>query len=103
MSSGEDLFGLLLERVKAFANRAPTESAARTRARLIRVATKQFQENGYRRTSIDEIAREAGVAKGTVYVHFRNKAELLLFAIVDEKERYIQRSRHLLTSSGTPT
>lgn len=49
-----------------------------------------FQTRGFRHTSVDEIAREAGVAKGTVYVHFKDKQELLLHAIAEEKKHFLQ-------------
>ena len=37
-----------------------------------------FERLGYRRTSVDEVARQAGVAKGTVYLYFKTKADLLV-------------------------
>src|SRR5690606_22159169 len=40
---------------------------------------------GYRKTSMDEVAAGAGVAKGTLYTYFANKNELLMSAIALEK------------------
>ena len=37
---------------------------------------KLFSQYGYRRTSIDDIAREAEIAKGTVYLSFKSKEEI---------------------------
>ncbi len=48
------------------------------------VARKLFYERGYYRTTVDDIAREAGVAKGTVYLYFKSKVELLLNIIEAE-------------------
>ncbi len=48
--------------------------------RIIVAAEKLFSENGYRRTSIAEIARLSEVAEGTVYEYFESKEDLL-FAI----------------------
>ena len=45
------------------------------RERVLRAATSQFLTRGYR-SSVDEIARRAGVAKQTVYQHFPSKDEL---------------------------
>src|SRR5262249_43172005 len=45
------------------------------RERVVRAATSSFLAHGYR-SSVDEIARRAGVAKQTVYHHFPSKDEL---------------------------
>jgi len=42
-----------------------------------------FARLGYQGTSIDRIARAAGVTKGAVYYHFRDKEELLFAAVKD--------------------
>jgi AcrR family transcriptional regulator len=39
-------------------------------------ALELFGRYGYRRTSIDDIARQAGIAKGTVYLYVENKESL---------------------------
>jgi AcrR family transcriptional regulator len=46
------------------------------RERLVAVAIDMFTRYGVRRTSIDDIAAEARIAKGSVYLEFRGKAEL---------------------------
>ncbi len=48
------------------------------RARLLETAAEEFARVGYERASIDTIALRAGVAKGTVYLYFMNKAHLFL-------------------------
>lgn len=81
------------------------ESDARQRAkreRLLASATRLFVHYGYRKTSIDEVAKAAGVAKGTVYLYYRNKAELILHAIALEKRLYLNRFKPLLTSATVP-
>lgn len=50
--------------------------AAATREALLDAAEAAFLERGVSRTSLDEIARRAGVTRGAVYWHFRNKADL---------------------------
>jgi AcrR family transcriptional regulator len=49
---------------------------------LLEAAMKLFSRHGYRRTSVDDIAQEAQVAKGTVYVYFKDK-EALFKAVVE--------------------
>jgi AcrR family transcriptional regulator len=54
------------------------ERSRRTRAALLKAALGLFAQHGYERTSIGEIAAEAGVGAGTLYQHFRSKRQLLL-------------------------
>lgn len=61
------------------------------RLRILAAATECFVEFGYRKTSMDEVAIRAGVAKGTLYLYYRNKAELVFHAIALEKSRYLDR------------
>jgi len=53
--------------------RAPERSAAETRRRLARSATELFASRGLHRTTTVDIARGAGVAAGTFYLHFKDK------------------------------
>ena len=59
---------------------------ARKRERILDAATRQFIAHGYRKASVDEIARDAGIAKGTLYLYYRTKAELLVHAVTREKQ-----------------
>lgn len=54
------------------------ESQARTRARLLEVATAEFLAHGYNGTSLDRVAEEAGFSKGAVYGNFAGKEQLCL-------------------------
>jgi AcrR family transcriptional regulator len=44
---------------------------------LAAVALKMFAERGYEQTSMEDIAREAGVGRKSLYRHFANKADLV--------------------------
>lgn len=46
-------------------------------AAILEAARKLFLHYGFKKTSVDDISREAGVAKGTVYLYFKNKQEIL--------------------------
>ena len=46
--------------------------------RIIRAATKMFARKGFYKTRISEIAKEAKVADGTVYIYFENKDDILI-------------------------
>lgn len=63
--------------------RKTKEEAAKTRAHILQTAEKVFYEKGVVRTSLHEIAQAAGVTRGGIYWHFRDKPDLLA-AIADE-------------------
>ena len=50
---------------------------ASKREELIQTATRLFSEHGFHATGIDMILRESGLAKKTLYNHFRSKDELI--------------------------
>src|ERR1700738_2101857 len=56
----------------------PKERASAKPSAIVLAALELFARYGYRKTSIDDIARAAQVAKRTVYVHFENKAAVFL-------------------------
>ena len=51
---------------------------------IISAAKKLLGKYGYKRVSMDEIAREAGVTKKTVYSYFKNKEEFLKYFLNEE-------------------
>src|SRR3974390_150000 len=55
-------------------NRA--ERAADRRQAIIDAAFDEFIDRGYAATRLDDVARRAGVAKGTIYLHFKDKQAL---------------------------
>ena len=52
--------------------------AARTRDRIVTCARRVFARTGVNVASLEEVASEAGVTRGAVYWHFRNKADLFM-------------------------
>src|SRR3546814_614822 len=65
--------------------------AARNRRRILAAADRLFTEKGVGCTSMDAIAAEAGVGKGTLFRRFGDRATLAL-AVLDETERELQES-----------
>src|SRR5258706_3855189 len=57
---------------------------AQSRREIVSVAIDCFSRHGYQGTSIDRIARAAGVTKGALYYHFEDK-EALLFGALDDR------------------
>lgn len=56
---------------------ARSESAAKTKERLLDAALTLFSQQGYAATGIRDILQEAGVTQPTLYHHFADKASLL--------------------------
>ncbi|MFP4159958.1 MAG: TetR/AcrR family transcriptional regulator [Desulfobacterales bacterium] len=44
---------------------------------ILNAAIKVFAEQGFHQATISQVAREAGVADGTIYLYFKNKADIL--------------------------
>jgi AcrR family transcriptional regulator len=63
--------------------------AARSRERVLAAARRLFAAHGARAVTMSDVAREAGVAKGTIFHRFGDRAGLAL-ALVDEQERELQ-------------
>jgi len=59
------------------ATSARSERAERTRQRILDAAGHCFAASGYAKTTVEEIALQAGVSKGLVYHHFRGKEQIL--------------------------
>jgi AcrR family transcriptional regulator len=60
---------------QAAAGRTPRSEATRTR--IVEAALRLFLENGYARTTMRAIAKEAGVSVGNAYYYFKSKEELV--------------------------
>src|SRR5262249_31973655 len=63
-----------------------------TRKRLFVAAAELFAEHGYHATSVDQIAKKAGVAKGTFFVHFPTK-DGVIREVVGKQMRAVERAR----------
>jgi AcrR family transcriptional regulator len=63
--------------------------AARNREKVLAAARELFEQRGVANVTIDEIARAAGVGKGTVFHRFGDRAGLVM-ALVDDEERALQ-------------
>ena len=53
----------------------------KTRENLLKAALAMYEKKGYHKTTVDDIAAEAGVSTGIAYRYFRNKKDMLLSAI----------------------
>src|SRR6202790_743362 len=54
------------------------DKRARTRAKLLEAARELTREKGYERTTMEEVARRAGMTSGAIYGNFKNRDELFV-------------------------
>jgi TetR/AcrR family fatty acid metabolism transcriptional regulator len=79
--------------------RAP---AGDKREAILRAATRVFARNGYFNSKVADIAREAGVADGTVYLYFKSKEEILHSVFDRGMDEAIEEGRRLLSEVTDP-
>ncbi|MDZ7268778.1 MAG: TetR family transcriptional regulator [candidate division KSB1 bacterium] len=75
------------------------ERAGRTpdkRARILKAAAKTFARKGFYHTKIAEIARQAGIADGTIYLYFKSKDDILISLFEESMEGILQEFRRRL-------
>ncbi len=71
------------------------------RERILDGALKAFARKGFYNTKVSEIASEAGVADGTIYLYFKSKDDLLISLFEDRMEWVIDRlNTELSTVAG---
>lgn len=68
--------------------RPPGQRSAETRERILRAARLRFAESGYARTSLADIAREAGITPRAIYHYVDSKPELFAQAADVAYERF---------------
>jgi len=69
---------------------------------IIEAAIRVFGEFGYHQARVAQVAREAGVAEGTVYLYFRNKEDLLVSAFREVMEHFTASVERELASVRGP-
>ncbi len=58
-------------------NESRITKSNKNKKRIIEVALKLINENGYDSVSVAEITKQAGVSKGAFYIHFKSKEDLI--------------------------
>ena len=72
------------------------------RIRILDAALKIFASRGFYNAKVSEVAKEAGVADGTIYLYFESKDALLIALFEDRMQRLIARANdEIARSEGT--
>ena len=83
--------------------RKTKEEAEKTKKRILKSALKVFLKNGYSKTSLSDIAKDAGYTRGAVYWHFKDKSEILEKLISKFHHRFSSKQTEILESSLNTT
>ena len=78
----------------------PAGRGERSRQELTDIAIDCFSRFGFQGTSVDRIAKIAGVTKGAIYYHFRDKNDLLRAAVSDRVAEFEERVQTACADCG---
>jgi AcrR family transcriptional regulator len=73
---------------KSRKGRPKGDKRQRTRARLLEAASVVIRQKGFYRTSLEDVARQAGMTRGAIYGNFRSREDLFL-SVLDTRWRPI--------------
>ena len=65
---------------------------------IIDAAVIAIAENGYHQTQISKIAKQAGVADGTIYLYFKNKEDILISLFKEKMRVFIENLEEIIKS-----
>lgn len=75
---------------------------SKTRQKILDAAKERLWHYGFKKTAIDEIAADAGVGKGTVYLYFESKEDIALAIIEQFKIENLEHLQHIAGDSSMP-
>ncbi|MGD0591912.1 MAG: helix-turn-helix domain-containing protein [Bacteroidota bacterium] len=71
------------------------------RAEILKAAERVFQKWGINKTTMEDIAREAGKGKSTLYYYYQSKEEIFDAVVIIEFEKILQRAKELAQETET--
>ena len=75
-------------------------AAEEIRQKILDAAEERLWRYGFKKTTIDEIAADAGVGKGTVYLHFDSKEDVSLAIIARYKQDALAQAQQIVREEG---
>lgn len=78
----------------------PSSKKGQKRLSILQAAIPMFAASGYHKTSMDDLASAVGVAKGTLYLYFPKKIDLLFACAAYEKLRWVPELLGILESDA---
>ena len=71
------------------------------RCSILQAARAVFAREGYANTVVDDIATQAGIAKGTLYLYFPSKEQIYLAAVLEDARQLDSDSRAAMLAAGS--
>ncbi|MGW8459613.1 TetR family transcriptional regulator [Bacillus atrophaeus] len=68
---------------------------------IIDAAVEVIAENGYHQSQVSKIAKQAGVADGTIYLYFKNKEDILISLFKEKMGQFIERMEEEIKGKQT--
>jgi len=72
------------------------------RRRILDAAVTVFAQHGFYTAKVSQIAKEAGVADGTIYLYFKNKEDILIQVFIDAMDEILKRQEAALAQQTDP-
>lgn len=79
-----------------------TKEAKERKKELLKIAADFFISKGFDHTSITDILNEAGIARGTLYYHFKSKEEIMDAVIEEYVEKTVSKAESIAKQEDTP-
>src|SRR5215471_21027634 len=77
------------------------QASAIRRCAILEAARTVFARQGYADTVVEDIADQAGIGKGTLYLYFPSKEQIYLAALLEEARRLDADSRTAMSAAAT--
>ena len=68
------------------------------REAILKAAHQRLNQYGIKKTTMQEIAEDVGIAVGTLYLYFKNKKEILIAVAVADAQQYMKDTERILRS-----
>ncbi|MBE3569252.1 MAG: TetR/AcrR family transcriptional regulator [Bacillales bacterium] len=68
---------------------------------IIDAAVITIAENGYHQAQVSKIAKQAGVADGTIYLYFKNKEDILISLFQEKMANFIEKIKEVIAGKQT--
>ena len=76
---------------------------AAKREAILNAAKQRLRQYGIQKTTMQEIAKDVGIAVGTLYLYFKNKDDILIASVESYAQKHIADALEILNSQISPS